>query len=63
MCTLVSNLETAIQFFCHINIQEARAYRSLLRRVPSLRRFCVMQDSQVNLSVEAKGRSSSIALN
>ena len=47
----------------HINIQEARAYKSLLRRVPSSRRFVVAQDSQVNLAVEAKGRSSSIALN
>ena len=47
----------------HINIQEARAYKSLLRRVPCCRRFVVAQDSQVNLAVEAKGRSSSIALN
>ena len=56
-------LKQPFKRFGHINIQEARAYRAVLRRVPSLRRFCVMQDSQVNLSVEAKGRSSSIALN
>ena len=47
----------------HINIQEARAYQSLLRRMPPCSRVCVMQDSQVNLAVEAKGRSSSLALN
>ena len=56
------NMVHAFRRHGHINIQEARAFRSLLSRVPSVSRFCALQDSQVNGSVEAKGRSSSVAL-
>ena len=47
----------------HINVQEAYAFRSICRRAPSRCRFVTLQDSLVNLSTEAKGRSSSPALN
>ena len=47
----------------HINVQAAYAFRSICRRAPSRCRFVTLQDSLVNLSIEAKGRSSSPALN
>ena len=47
----------------HINVQEAYAFRSICRRAPARCRFVTLQDSMVNLCIEAKGRSSSPALN
>ena len=53
-------------FFCkqgHLHIQEARAFKDLIHRIHRNRRFVVLQDRKVNLAVEAKCRSSSLALN
>ena len=47
----------------HINIQEAKARRSLVKRLPRDRRVVVAQDSRVNLGALGKGRSPSEALN
>ena len=47
----------------HINIQEAKARRSLVKRLPESRRVVVCQDSRVNLGALGKGRSPSEALN
>ena len=59
----VVNVKHKFRKHGHINIQEAYAYRSILRRAPSSSRFVVLQDSLVNICVEAKGRSGSPALN
>ena len=47
----------------HINIQEAKARRSLVKRMPGFSRVVVCQDSRVNLGALGKGRSPSEALN
>ena len=47
----------------HINIQEAKARRSLVKRMPGSSRVVVCQDSRVNLGALGKGRSPSEALN
>ncbi|CAE8616972.1 unnamed protein product [Polarella glacialis] len=47
----------------HINLKEARAYRSLLKRLPRDCKPVVGQDSKVCIGALNKGRSSSAALN
>ncbi|CAE7247502.1 unnamed protein product [Symbiodinium sp. CCMP2592] len=47
----------------HINIQEAKARRSLVKRMQGSSRVVVCQDSRVNLGALGKGRSPSEALN
>ena len=47
----------------HINLQEAKARRSLCKRLPRDRRVVICQDSRVNLGALGKGRSPSRALN
>ena len=47
----------------HINIQEAKARRSLFKRLPCNKRVVVCQDSRVNLGALGKGRSPAAALN
>ena len=47
----------------HINLQECKARRSLVKRLPRDRRVVVCQDSRVNLGALGKGRSPSQALN
>ena len=47
----------------HINLQEAKARRSLVKRLKRDRRVVIGQDSRVNLSSLGKGRSPSLSLN
>ena len=47
----------------HINLQECKARRSLLKRVGHSKRLVMCQDSRVNLGALGKGRSPSNALN
>ena len=47
----------------HINLQECKARRSLLKRLKQGRRVVICQDSRVNLGALGKGRSPSSALN
>ena len=47
----------------HINLQEAKARRSLVKRLGRDKRVVVGQDSRVNLSSLGKGRSPSSSLN
>ena len=47
----------------HINLQESKARRSLVKRLPRDRRVVICQDSRVNLGALGKGRSPSEALN
>ena len=47
----------------HINLQEAKARRSLVQRLPRDRRVVIAQDSRVNLGALGKGRSPSESLN
>ena len=47
----------------HINLQEAKARRSLVKRLPRDKRVVIAQDSRVNLGALGKGRSPSQALN
>ena len=47
----------------HINLQESKARRTLVKRLPRDRRIVICQDSRVNLGALGKGRSPSEALN
>lgn len=47
----------------HINLQESKARKSLVKRLPRDRRVVICQDSRVNLGALAKGRSPSRMLN
>ncbi len=47
----------------HINLKEARAHKSVLRRVPRNWRGVIFQDTKVGIGANNKGRSSSPALN
>ena len=47
----------------HINLQEAKARRSLMKRLPVSKRVVICQDSRVNLGALGKGRSPSESLN
>ena len=47
----------------HINILESHAHKTLLQLAPMRSRLVVFQDSMVTLGANAKGRSSSVALN
>ena len=47
----------------HINLQEAKARRSLVKRLHRDKRVVIAQDSRVNLGALGKGRSPSRALN
>ena len=47
----------------HINLQEAKARRSLIKRLPRDKRVVLCQDSRVNLGALGKGRSPSSSLN
>ena len=46
----------------HINLQEAKARRSLIKRLPRDKRVVLRQDSRVNLGALGKGRSPSSSL-
>ena len=58
---------TVMQYKCtrveHINLQEAKARRSLMKRLPVSKRVVVCQDSRVSLGALRKGRSPSESLN
>ena len=47
----------------HINLQEAKARRSLVKRLHRDKRVVIAQDSRVNLGALGKGRSPSRPLN
>ena len=46
----------------HINLQETKARRSVIKRLPHSRRVVLFQDSRVNLGSLGKGRSPSLCL-
>jgi hypothetical protein len=47
----------------HINLQECKARKSLVKRLPRDKRVVICQDSRVNPGALAKGRSPSKMLN
>ena len=47
----------------HINVQEVKAHKDLIRHIDRDRRIVVLQDSRVCLGCSSKGRSGSKALN
>ena len=47
----------------HINLQEARCRRTVIKRAPFHSKICIMQDSRVCLGASLKGRSPSQSLN
>ena len=56
-------MQYSFRHVAHINLQETKARRSLVKRLRRDRRVVVMQDSRVNLGSLGKGRSPSISLN
>ena len=56
-------LRYTFRMVVHINLQESKARRSLIKRVKRDQRVVVAQDSRVNLGAVGKGRSASKSLN